>query len=62
MEDVHQENDDSINSNCESGDTSLKQIGEVNTAKEDLLYCQMCVYNCKIKKTMVKDLNIKQIM
>ena len=26
-------------------------IGEVNTAKEDLLYCELCVYEYKIKKT-----------
>ena len=59
MKDVHQEKYESINSNSESRDTSSMQIDKVNTAKEDLLYCALCVYKCKIKKTMVKHLNTK---
>ena len=43
IEDVHQEKDDSIDSNSESMDTAVMQIGEVNTDKEEWLYCEICV-------------------
>ena len=59
IDDVHQEKYDSIDSNSESMDTAVMQIGEVNKDKDEWLYCEMCVYKCKIKKTMVKHLNTK---